>query len=99
MTKAAWRVTNMNKKLAIGAAAAALAISFAPTASPAKGMHKQKAAKCSMGETCTEKLDKTGKVTGWANVDTCSPKGKMYRVVFPCYTPSGTCPPTCKSTK
>jgi len=89
----------MFKKLIVGAAAAALAGSFAPTASFAKRMHEQKGPKCSVGETCTEKLDKTGKVTGWANVDTCSPKGKMYRMVFPCYTPSGTCPPACRSKK
>jgi hypothetical protein len=92
-------VTNTIKKLILVAAATAVAISFSPTASFAKKTHKAKEPKCSMGQTCTEKLDKTGKVTGWASVMTCSPRGKMYRTVFPCYTPSGMCPATCKSKK
>ena len=42
MTEAAWSVTNMIKKLIVAAAATAVAISFAPTASFAKRMHKQR---------------------------------------------------------
>jgi hypothetical protein len=86
----------MIKKLILAAAAMGVAISFVPTASFAKRMHKEKVAKCSVvGAMCTKKLDKTGQVTGWANTKRCYPNGKMYLSLFPCYTPSGSCPKKC----
>jgi hypothetical protein len=91
----------MIKKLILAAGVAAIAISFAPAESFAKKKsHKAKEPKCSVGQMCTVKLDKTGKVTRWAQVKECNYKGKMSTDVFPCYTPSGMCPAaTCKSPK
>ncbi len=91
----------MIKKLVLASAAMAVAISFAPTTSLAKRMHKHKEAKCSVvGSMCTKKLDKVGKVTGWANTKTCYPNHKMYLSAFPCYKSGGMCPEaTCKSKK
>jgi hypothetical protein len=91
----------MIKKLILAAGVAAIAISFASTESFAKKKsHKAKEPKCTMGQMCTVKLDKTGQVTRWAQVKECNYKGKMSTDVFPCYTPSGMCPAaTCKSPK
>jgi hypothetical protein len=95
------RGNNMIRKFVIAAGIAAIAISFASTESFAKKKsHKAKEPKCSAGQMCTVKLDKTGKVTRWAQVKECNYKGKMSTDVFPCYTPSGMCPAaTCKSPK
>jgi hypothetical protein len=88
--------TTITKKLILAAVVTAIAVTFAPTALIAKRMHKEKVAKCSVvGEMCTKKLDKVGKITGWANTRTCYPNGKMYLALFSCYTPSGTCPKKC----
>jgi hypothetical protein len=86
----------MIKKLILAASVTAIAISFAPTASFAKKMPKQKVAKCSMGATCTDKPATKGIWAGWANVKACAPNGKMYRVIFAtCYVPSGMCAKKC----
>ena len=88
----------MIKKLILAAGVAAIAISFAPVESFAKKSHKEP--RCSVGQMCTVKFDKTGKVTRWAQVKECNYRGKMSTDVFPCYTPSGMCPAaTCKSKK
>lgn len=84
----------MIKKLVMAAAVMAVAISFAPAASFAKRMHK--VARCSVvGEMCTKKLGPVSKITGWANMKTCYPNGKMYLALPTCYVPSGTCPRKC----
>jgi hypothetical protein len=86
----------MSKKLVLAFAALAVAISFAPTASFAKKMHKEKVAKCKVvGEMCTKKLGPVGKVTGWANMKTCYPNHKMYLALPICYVPNGSCPRKC----
>jgi hypothetical protein len=86
----------MIKKVILAAAIAAIAVSFAPAASFAKKMHKQKVAKCGMGAMCTDKPDAKGMSRGWANVKACAPDGKMYRVIFgTCYVPSGMCAKKC----
>jgi hypothetical protein len=91
----------MIKKFVIAAGISAIALSFASTESFAKRKsHKAKQPKCSTGQMCTVKLDKTGRVTRWAQVKECNYKGTMSTGVFPCYTPSGMCPAaTCKSSK
>jgi hypothetical protein len=91
---------NMTRKLILAAAATAVATSLLPPSSFAKKSHKAKEPPCSMGQVCTEKFDKIGKVTGWASVQRCVYEGKMYRTIAPCYVPSGMCPAaTCKSKK
>jgi hypothetical protein len=90
----------MIRKLIVAAAAAAIVVALLPDVSAAKRVHRAKAPKCHAGDICTEKLDKVGKVTGWASVKTCTEQHKMARTPFPCYAPSGACPPaTCKSKK
>ena len=90
----------MIKKLIVVTAAMAVATSFLPTSSFAKKSHKGKEPPCSVGQACMDKPDKIGKFTGWATIKRCSYEGKMYQDVFPCYTPSGTCPAAaCKSKK
>ncbi|HLL28767.1 MAG TPA: hypothetical protein VKT73_14100 [Xanthobacteraceae bacterium] len=84
----------MIRNLIVAAAVTAVAVSFAPTASFAKKPKKE--ARCAVvGSMCTKKFDKVGKVTGWANTKTCYPNHKMYLSTFPCYAPSGMCPPKC----
>jgi hypothetical protein len=84
---------DMIKKLVMATAAMAVAISFAPSASFAKRM---KVARCTeVGAMCTKKLGPVGKVTGWADMKTCYPNGKMYLALATCYVPSGTCPRKC----
>ena len=86
----------MTNKLILAAAIIAIAVSFAPTASFAKKMHKQKVAKCTVvGAMCTKKLGEVSKATGWANMKTCYPNGKMYLALPLCYVPSGSCPKKC----
>jgi hypothetical protein len=86
----------MTKKLILAAAVTAIAVSFAPTASLAKKMHKQKVAKCTVvGAMCTKKPGEVSKATGWANMKTCAPNGKMYLALPLCYMPSGSCPKKC----
>ena len=100
-SRTVWGNTTMTNKLILAAAITAIAVSFAPTASFAKKMHKEKEAKCGpVGSMCTKKLDKVGKATGWANTKTCYPNHKMYLSAFPCYKSGGMCPAaTCKSKK
>lgn len=78
----------MIKKIVLTAAVAAFAVSFAPTASFAKKMHKHHAHKCTMGHMVTGKADNMG----WAPVMGCGADGKMYNMVMRCYTASGMCP-------
>jgi hypothetical protein len=83
----------MIKKLVMATTAMAVATFFAPNELFAKRM---KTARCTMvGAMCTKKLGPVGKVTGWANMKTCYPNGKMYLALPTCYVPSGTCPRKC----
>jgi hypothetical protein len=85
----------MIKKLLLAAAVTAIAVS-APTALSAKKMHKEKVAKCTVvGAMCTKKPGPVSKATGWANMKTCYPNGKMYLALPLCYLPSGNCPKKC----
>jgi hypothetical protein len=91
----------MLKKFIIATVAVAFALALSSGESAARKRHRvAKAPACTLGQECTERLDKVGRVTGWASVKTCSTQGKMFRTPFPCYAPSGACPPvTCRSTK
>jgi hypothetical protein len=76
----------MIKKLVLAVAVAAVAVSFAPTASFAK---KAKAKPCTMGTMAS------GKATnGWAPVSMCGMDGKMYPTMMMCYSGSQLCPPS-----
>jgi len=91
----------MLKKLLVATVAVAVTVALSAGESSArKKIRKAKEPVCTLGQDCTERLDKVGRVTGWASVKTCSARGKMYRTPFPCYVPSGACPPvTCWSKK
>lgn len=78
----------MIKKIVLTAAVAAFAVSFAPTASFAKKMHKHHAHKCTMGHMMTGKPNSMG----WAQVKGCGADGKIYTMPAMCYTASGMCP-------
>ena len=79
---------DMIKKLVLAVAVAAVAVSFAPTASFAK---KMKAAKpCTMGTMGSGKANSMG----WAPVSTCGMDGKMYPTMMMCYMGSQLCPPS-----
>ena len=78
----------MIKKIVIATAVAAVALSFASTASFAK---KGKAsAKCTMGQMATGKPN----AMGWAPVMSCGADGKMYPTLMSCYMASSFCPPS-----
>jgi hypothetical protein len=86
----------MTYKLIMTAAITAIVVSFAPTASLAKKMHKEKVAKCTVvGAMCTKKPGKVSQATGWANMKTCYPNGKLYLALPLCYMPNGSCPKKC----
>lgn len=78
----------MIKKIVLTAAVAAFAVSFAPSASFAKKMHKHHAHKCTMGHMVTGKPNSMG----WAHVMGCGADGKMYMMPAMCYTASKMCP-------
>ena len=85
----------MIKKLILAAAVTAIAVS-APTALFAKKAHKEKVAKCAVvGAMCTKKPGEVSKATGWANMKTCAPNGKLYLALPLCYMPNGSCPKKC----
>jgi hypothetical protein len=77
----------MIKKLVLAAAVAAVAVSFAPTASFAK-MHKMKP--CAMGTMASGKANSMG----WSPVSMCGMDGKMYPMIMMCYMGSQLCPPS-----
>jgi hypothetical protein len=79
----------MIKKLVLAVAVAAVAVSFAPTASFAKKMH-HKAAPCTMGTMASGKANSMG----WAPVSMCGMDGKMYPTMMMCYGASSLCPPS-----
>jgi hypothetical protein len=79
---------NMIKKLVLAAAVAAVAVSFAPTASHAKKMHKMKP--CTMGTMASGPANSMG----WAPVMGCGMDGKMYPMLMMCYMGSQLCPPS-----
>jgi hypothetical protein len=81
----------MIKKLVLAVAVAAVAVSFAPTASFAKKMHKMhKVSKCTMGTMASGKANSMG----WAPVMSCGADGKMYPTMMMCYMGSQLCPPS-----
>jgi hypothetical protein len=80
----------MIKKLVLAVAVAAVAVSFAPTASFAKKMHHHKAAPCTMGTMASGKANSMG----WAPVSMCGMDGKMYPTMMMCYGASSLCPPS-----
>ena len=80
----------MIKKLVLAVAVAAVAVSFAPTASFAKKMHHKKAAPCTMGTMASGKANSMG----WAPVSMCGMDGKMYPTMMMCYGASSLCPPS-----
>ena len=75
----------MIKKLVLAAAVAAVATSFASTASFAKKM---------MHHPCTSGTLTSGKANEWkwAPVSMCGLDGKWYPTLTSCYVPSGLCP-------
>jgi hypothetical protein len=78
----------MIKKIVIAIAVAAVAVSFAPTASFAKKVKKE--SKCTMGTMAAGKANSMG----WAPVMGCGADGKMYPMLMMCYMPSSLCPPS-----
>jgi hypothetical protein len=83
----------MIKKLVLAVAVAAVAVSFAPTASFAKKMHHKghhKGAPCTMGTMASGKANSMG----WAPVSMCGMDGKMYPTMMMCYGASSLCPPS-----
>jgi hypothetical protein len=77
----------MIKKLVLAAAIAAVAVSFAPTASFAK---KAKAKPCTMGTMGSGAANSMG----WKPVMMCGADGKMYPTLMMCYGASSLCPPS-----
>jgi hypothetical protein len=75
----------MIKKLVLAAAVAAVAVSFAPTASFAKKMKP-----CTMGTMASGKANSMG----WSPVMMCGMDGKMYPMLMMCYGASSLCPPS-----
>jgi hypothetical protein len=81
----------MIKKLVLAVAVAAVAVSFAPTASHAKKMHHHMMHhKCTMGTMASGHANSMG----WAPVMSCGADGKMYPTMMMCYMGSQLCPPS-----
>ena len=76
----------MIKKIVLAVTVAAVAVSFAPTLSHAKKMHKM--SKCTMGAMASGHANSMG----WAPVMMCGADGKMYPTLMSCYVASGLCP-------
>ena len=79
----------MIKKIVLAIAVAAIAVSFASTASFAK-KGKAKAKPCTMGTMASGHANSMG----WSPVMMCGADGKMYSTLMMCYGASSLCPPS-----